>query len=117
VLSPGWNAAPPYSSTPRFRVGNAPAPTEQLMDFDVNAYRDAQRRWHYQILGPLPLQASDAPVYEECHDPKASIRCIGFPDFTAAINDGWTRVRVILKRNEGAPQKETPPASEIRSKP
>jgi hypothetical protein len=87
------------------------------MDFDVNAYRDAQGRWHHQILGPLPVQAPDAAVYEECHDPKAPVRCIGFTDFTTAINDGWQRVRVILKQTEGKPQKTVPPAGEIRSKP
>ena len=87
------------------------------MDFDVNAYRDTQGRWHHQILGPLPLQAADAPVYEQCHNPKASTLCIGFPDFTAAINEGWQRVRVILRQTEGKPQKTASTADEIRSKP
>jgi hypothetical protein len=89
----------------------------QTMDFDVNAYRDTRGRWHHQILGPLPLQAADAPVYEECHDPKAPTRCIGFPDFTTAINDGWQRVRVILKQTDGKPQKSAPSTDELRSKP
>jgi hypothetical protein len=87
------------------------------MDFDVNAHRDAQGRWHHQILGPLPAQGVEIPIYEECHDPNASARCIGFPDFTAAINCGWQRVRVLLKQTEGGPQKATPPADGIRSKP
>ena len=87
------------------------------MDFDVNAYRDTQGRWHHQILGPLPLQPTDPPVYEECHNPKAPTLCIGFPDFTTAINEGWQRVRVILKQTEGKPQKTTPAADELRSKP
>jgi hypothetical protein len=87
------------------------------MDFDVNAYRDTQGRWHHQVLGPLPLQPADAPVYEECHNPKSPTLCIGFPDFATAINDGWQRVRVILKQTEGKPQKTTPAADELRSKP
>jgi hypothetical protein len=87
------------------------------MDFDVNAYRDTKGRWHHQILGPLPIQTAETAVYEECHDPSASTRCIGFPDFTAAINYGWQRVRVILKQSEAGPQKVMPPTGEIRSKP
>jgi hypothetical protein len=87
------------------------------MDFDVNAYRDLQGRWHHQILGPLPIQSAEASVYEQCHDPADPIRCIGFADFTGAINYGWQRVRIILKQTEGTPQKATPPANEIRSKP
>jgi hypothetical protein len=95
---------------------SAPVRT-QTMDFDVNAYRDPRGRWHHQILGPLGLQAADAPVYQECHDPKSPTRCIGFPDFTTAINDGWQRVRVILKQTDGKPQKAAPPTDELRSKP
>ena len=87
------------------------------MNFDVNAYRDAQGRWHYQILGPLAVQPVDAPLHEECHDRKGKTRCIGFSEFTIAVNDGWRRVRVILKQSETQPQKETPPANELRSKP
>jgi hypothetical protein len=87
------------------------------MDFDVNAHRDAQGRWHHQILGPLRAQAAEVSVYEECHDPGAPTHCIGFPDFAAAINYGWRRVRVILKPSEGGPQKAAPPAGETRSKP
>jgi hypothetical protein len=88
------------------------------MDFDVNAHRDAHGRWHHQILGPVSGQTAEAvSVYEECHDPSAPIRCIGFPDFAAAINYGWRRVRIILKQSEGGPQKAAQPAGEIRRKP
>jgi hypothetical protein len=87
------------------------------MDFDVNAHRDSQGRWHHQILGPLSGTTAEASVYEECHDPSTSIRCIGFSDFAAAINCGWRRVRVLLKQSEGGPQKAAPPTGEIRSKP
>jgi hypothetical protein len=87
------------------------------MDFDVNAYRDARGRWHHQILGPLTPPSATPPVYEECHDPKATTRCIGFCDFTSAINDGWQRVRMILRQTEGKPQKAAPPADEARTKP
>lgn len=94
-----------------------PRGANQKMDFDVNAYRDAQGRWHHQILGPLPLQSADVPVYEECHNPKALTRCIGFADFASAINFGWQRVRIILNQTEGKPQKASPPADGIRTKP
>lgn len=87
------------------------------MDFDVNAYRDPRGRWHHQILGPLSLRPGDAPVYEECHNPKATTRCIGFGDFTSAINDGWQRVRIILRQNEGRPQKSAPPVNDVRTNP
>jgi hypothetical protein len=86
------------------------------MDFDVNAHRDAQGRWHHQILGPLSERIAEPSVYEECHAPGASIRCIGFSDFASAINYGWRRVRIILKHAGGGPEKAAPPAGEIRSK-
>lgn len=92
------------------------AGSSRQMDFDVNAYRDTQGRWHHQILGPLPIVTADAAVYEECHNPKAPVRCIGFPDFTAAVNNGWQRVRVILRQTEGKPLKAVPHSGEIRSK-
>jgi hypothetical protein len=93
-----------------------PQRCEQKMDFDVNAYRDAQGRWHHQILGPLPLQSADAPVFEECHNAKAGTRCIGFTDFASAVNVGWQRVRVLLNQSESKPQKAAPPADGIRTK-
>ena len=67
------------------------------MNFDVNESEES-KRWHWEIIGPLPKTVGASGVKETCcTEPKDddARACQGFDDKETAKKDGWRRVKEL----------------------
>jgi hypothetical protein len=79
------------------------------MNFDVRPFKESEesKRWHWEIIGPLPKTVGASRVKETCctepKDDHASA-CQGFDDKEAAEKDGWRCVKEL--EAGGVPSKD-----------